>query len=61
MPYTNEPWEHKLIRMGNFKKGETVIRLRTWDNPNVGWFDKAVQEIAELIAARTKGELRVKQ
>lgn len=27
-------------------------------NPNEGWFDRAVQEIAEHIAARTKGELR---
>ena len=22
MPYTNEPWEQKLIKMGNFKKGD---------------------------------------
>ncbi len=28
------------------------------DNPNVNWFDRAVQEIAEHIAARTQGELR---
>ena len=58
MKYTNEPWEQKLIRMGNFKPGETVVRLRTWRNPNELWFDRAVQEIAEHIAKKLKGELR---
>lgn len=58
MPYTNEPWEQKLIKMGNFKKGETVTRLRTWRNPNEGWFDRVVQLIAEHIAQRLQGELR---
>lgn len=58
MKYTNEPWEKKLIRMGNFKPGGTVVRLRTWRNPNELWFDRAVQEIAEHIAKKLKGELR---
>ncbi|MDE6398603.1 MAG: hypothetical protein K2L51_04720, partial [Clostridiales bacterium] len=43
MPYTNEVWEHKLIKMGNFVPGEVVERMRTWDNPNEGWFDRAVR------------------
>ncbi len=58
MPYTNEPWEQKLIKMGNFKKGETVTRLRTWSNPNEGWFDKAAEEIAQHIARRLGGQLK---
>lgn len=57
MKYTNEPWEQRLITMGNFRKGERVTRMRTWDNPHEGWFDKAAQEIAELIAARLHGVL----
>lgn len=59
MPYTNEPWEQKLIKMGNFKKGETVTRLRTWSNPNEGWFDRVVQLIAEHIAKKLGGEIKV--
>ena len=58
MPYTNEPWDRKIIRMGNFKPGQTVERLRTWTNPNEGWFDRAVQQIAEHIAQSTHGDLR---
>lgn len=57
MKYTNEPWDQKLISMGNFRKGEKVTRLRTWRNPNQGWWERAVQEIAEHIAQRVKGEL----
>lgn len=57
MKYTNEPWEHKNITMGNFRKGETVTRFRSWDNPNEHWFDKAAQEIAEYLARTLKGEL----
>lgn len=30
---------------------------RSGDNPNEGWFDEAVKEIAEFIAAQTGGEL----
>ena len=57
MKYTNEPWDQKLISMGNFRKGETVTRLRTWRNPNQGWWERAVQQIAEHVAQRVKGEL----
>lgn len=58
MKYTNEPWEEKEIPMGNFKEGETTTRMRTWKNPNEGWFDKAAEEIAQHIARRTRGELK---
>lgn len=58
MPYTNEVWEHKLIRMGNFVKGETVERMRTWDNPNEGWFNRAAKAVAEYLTEQTGGELR---
>lgn len=57
MPYTNEVWEHKLIKMGNFLPGQVVERMRTWDNPNEGWFDRAARAIAEFIAQRTGGQL----
>ncbi len=58
MPYTNEEWEHKLILMGNFVKGETVERMRTWNNPNEGWFDRAARAIAEFIAEKTGGSIK---
>ena len=58
MPFTNEPWEHKIITMGNFRKGETVRRMRTWDNPNEGWFDRAIQVVLKQIAAELGGRLQ---
>lgn len=58
MPYTNEAWEHKLIKMGNFVPGQIVERMRTWDNPNEGWWDRAARAVAELVAAKTGGTLQ---
>lgn len=46
MPYTNEPW---LAERWHGKK-----------NPNEGWFDAAVQLIAELVADLSEGEFNVK-
>lgn len=57
MKYTNEPWEHKSIKRGNFVKGETIETTRTWDNPNEGWFDKAAQDIVALIAKKMGGTI----
>lgn len=59
MPYTNEKWEHKIIKMGNFKKGEVVERFRDWDNPNEGWFDKAAEKIGERLAKKLGGQLSI--
>jgi hypothetical protein len=58
MPFTNEHWEHKLIRMGNFRPGETVERFRTWDNPNEGWWDRACEEAIHIIQDLLGGDLR---
>ena len=58
MPYTNEIWEHKWIKMGNFKPGEVVERFRTWDNPNRGWWNAACELIAYILADLFEGELR---
>lgn len=57
MVYTNEPWEEKDIRMGNFKKGETVVRHRTWKNPNEGWWQRWVEDFMALLAEKVQGEL----
>lgn len=58
MPYTNEKWEHKVIKMGNFRKGEVVERLRTWDNPNEGWWNDTAEKLIELIVTRYGGRLQ---
>lgn len=55
MPYTNEVWEQKMIKMGNFKKGETVERMRTWENPNEGWFNAAALKIVDFITKEIGG------
>jgi hypothetical protein len=49
MVFTNEPWEHKIIKMGNFRPGEVVERLRTWDNPNEGWWNRVCEEAMQII------------
>lgn len=59
MPYTNEVWRQKLIKMGNFVPGEVVERMRTWRNPNEGWFDKAARAIALYVAHKTGGQIQV--
>lgn len=43
--YTNEPW---ISPKWNGKK-----------NPNQGWFDKAVEKIAQMVATMSKGNLEV--
>ena len=58
MIFTNEPWEHKVIKMGNFRPGEVVERLRTWDNPNEAWWNKAVEAALQLIAKKAGGILK---
>lgn len=57
MPFTNEHWEHKIIKMGNFRPGEVVERLRTWDNPNEGWWDRVCKEAIEIIQDLLGGQL----
>ena len=46
MPYTNEPW---LSPKWNGKQ-----------NPNEGWFDKAVETVAQAIATKLGGDVTVK-
>lgn len=45
MPYTTEPWQAE--------------RWKDKKNPNEGWFEAAVQLIAELLADLCRGELHV--
>lgn len=59
MPYTNEVWRQKLIKMGNFLPGQVVERMRTWRNPNEGWFDRAARTIALYVAQKTGGTLTI--
>ncbi len=59
MPYTNEVWRQKLIKMGNFLPGQVVERMRTWRNPNEGWFDRAARTIALYAAQKTGGMIKV--
>lgn len=58
MPYTNEVWRQKIIKMGNFVPGEVIERMRTWRNPNEGWFDRAARTAILYVKHRTKGELK---
>lgn len=58
MKFTEEPWEQKMIKMGNFKKGEVIERMRTWKNPNQGWFEKASDRVAMFIAMQLRGTLK---
>lgn len=58
MPFTNEKWEHKWIKMGNFKPGEVVERFRSWDNPNENWWNRACEFIMGIIADLLGGELK---
>lgn len=57
-PITNDKWEHKTINQGNFKKGGARDIFRTWDNPNEGWWDKAVKEAVDYIAKELGGKLK---
>lgn len=59
MPYTNEVWRQKIIKMGNFLPGKVVERMRTWKNPNEGWFDRAARTVALYVASKTGGEITV--
>ncbi len=59
MKYTNEEWHRKIIKMGNFVPGEVVERMRTWKNPNEGWFDRAARTVALYVASKTGGEITV--
>lgn len=56
--YTILPWRQKPIKMGNFKKRQTVIRQRTWRNPNEGWWDKAARSFAINLNQILQGELK---
>lgn len=58
MKYTNEPWDIKIIEQGTFRKGETRTVVRTWQNPNEGWFDRSYDTLAAFLAGTVKGELR---
>lgn len=58
MKYTEEPWEQKTIKMGNFKKGGIIERMRTWKNPNQGWFQKASDRVAMYISTQLRGTLK---
>ncbi len=59
MPYTNEVWRQKLIKMGNFLPGQVVERMRTWRNPNEGWFDRAARVIALYVAQASGGTIKI--
>ena len=56
--YTNEPWEAKFVKMGNFKKGQTIYRYRSWKNPNEHWWNFANEYFMRRLAEELKGELR---
>ncbi len=58
MVYTNEPWVHKWITMGNFRPGETVRRFRTWDNPNEGWWNEACEFVMAFVSQKLKGKVK---
>lgn len=58
MKYTEEPWEQKTIKMGNFKKGGIIERMRTWKNPNQGWFQRASDRVAMYISTQLHGTLK---
>lgn len=58
MPYTNEAWRHTIIKMGNFVSGQVVERMRTWDNPNEGWFDRAARTAILYAQQKLGGTLR---
>lgn len=58
MKFTEEPWEQKTVTMGNFKKGGKVERMRTWKNPNQGWFKKASDRVAMYISTQLRGTLK---
>lgn len=57
MPYTNEPWDIKIIEQGNFKKGQKRTVIRTWENPNEGWWDDVCERVAVFIAQQLGGTL----
>ena len=59
MPYTNEVWRQKIIKMGNFVPGEVIERMRTWRNPNEGWFDRAARLVALFVAQKVGGTITV--
>lgn len=56
-PYTNEPWDIKIIQQGTFRKGETRTVVRTWVNPNEGWWNRAAESGIQLIAKELGGKL----
>ncbi len=58
MPYTNEVWRRTIIKMGNFIPGQVVERMRTWNNPNEGWFDRAVRTAVLYVQQRYGGTLK---
>ena len=58
MPFTNEPWDIRIIKQGTGRKGETRTVIRTWKNPNEGWFDKSALKLAQLAAHISRGELK---
>lgn len=58
MPFTNEPWDIRIIKQGTGRKGETRTVIRTWENPNEGWFDRAADELAFRMAFLERGELK---
>ncbi len=58
MPYTNEVWRRKIIKMGNFLPGEVIERMRTWNNPNEGWFDRAARTAILYAQQKLGGTLR---
>lgn len=58
MPYTNEVWRRKLIKMGNFLPGQVVEKMRTWKNPNEGWFDRAARTAILYVQQKLGGTLK---
>jgi hypothetical protein len=48
--YTNEPWDIRIMEQGTGKAGQKRAVIRTWKNPNEGWWNDAVEAAIQLIA-----------
>lgn len=57
MPYTNEIWDIKIIEQGIFKKGKKRAVVRTWQNPNEGWWNDAIELVISYLASYLGGSL----
>ena len=57
MKYTNEHWDQKTIKQGTYRKGEIRTVIRTWKNPNEGWWNREIETVIQMLAKMLNGEL----